>query len=66
MTEEINPLLKEIFENTPIVTKHYTIEMWLENEHIKAINEVLNNVTYFDLDGYHLVCAECGEVLTND
>jgi hypothetical protein len=63
MEDNINPIMRDLFKNTAIISKYFTIEMWMAEDSAKALNKLLNKVAYFDLDGYHLVCPECGEVL---
>ena len=60
-------MMKEIFKNTLIMTKHYTIEEWMENLAMQMVNELLNDVCAFDTDDGEqtvlFVCPECGECL---
>ena len=59
MNEELNALLRKLTDTEASRDdEFYNIR--------EAVNEIFNNIIVFDLDGFHAVCPECGEVLTND
>ena len=59
--------MRQIFKETMKLTKHYTIEMWMEKLPMQMVNELLNDVCVFDTDEgeqtVDFVCPECGEIL---